>query len=107
MRQFGDKTQSYDALLVVTTRILPIFPFNLVNYAWGLTRIGFWRYVVWTAVGVAPNFVFFVTVGAASAEGAATGQVSPTLTWTLAGLATVMAIGAVGLRLRLRRPPAP
>src|SRR6266478_3261110 len=75
MRHLEERAERYDAVLVVATRILPIFPFNLVNYAWGLTSIGFRRYLVWTAIGKSPNFVFFVALGAASVEGASSGRV--------------------------------
>ena len=32
--------------IVMLTRLVPIFPFNLQNYAYGLTRFGFWPYAL-------------------------------------------------------------
>jgi uncharacterized membrane protein YdjX (TVP38/TMEM64 family) len=102
MRLMEERADRYDALLVVATRVLPIFPFNLVNYAWGLTRITFARYLIWTAVGKTPNFVFWVAFGASSVEGATTGRIPPRLSWTLAILAIVMAAISVWTRSRMR-----
>lgn len=107
MRYFEERTERYDAILVVATRILPIFPFNLVNYAWGLTSIGLVRYLVWTAIGKSPNFVFFVALGAASVEGASSGRIPPTLIWTMAVLGMVMAAGSIWLRARMRATSSP
>ncbi len=47
----------FSALLVI--RLLPIFPFNGVNFASGLTRIKFRDYVLATAIGIIPGtFVY-------------------------------------------------
>jgi uncharacterized membrane protein YdjX (TVP38/TMEM64 family) len=102
MRLLEERADKYDALLVVTTRVIPLFPFNLVNYAWGLTRIGFVPYLIWTVVGKTPNFVFWVAVGASSVEGMTSGRIPPRLSWTLAILAVVMAAASVWTRSRMR-----
>jgi len=103
-RLLEERAEKYDAVLVVATRVVPIFPFNFVNYAWGLTRIGFVRYLIWTAVGKTPNFVFWVALGASSVEGARSGRIPPELSWTLAILAVVMAATSVWTRSRMRAP---
>ena len=36
---------------VAFVRLVPLFPFNLLNYALGLTRIPFWHYVVTSYAG--------------------------------------------------------
>jgi uncharacterized membrane protein YdjX (TVP38/TMEM64 family) len=97
-RKLEAGTEKYDALLLVATRVLPIFPFVVVNYAWGLTRIRFWPYLIWSAIGKTPNFVFFVAVGAASAEGLAHAKISHATLWTLAIMAVVMAAVSVWIR---------
>jgi uncharacterized membrane protein YdjX (TVP38/TMEM64 family) len=106
MRHLEERADKYDAVLVVATRVLPIFPFNLVNYAWGLTRIAFVPYLIWTAVGKTPNFVFFVALGASSVEGASSGHIPARLSWTLAILAVVMAATSVWTRARMKARPA-
>lgn len=55
----------FQALLLV--RLLPIFPFNGVNFAAGLTSIRFWPFVFATALGILPGtFVYqylFANIG--------------------------------------------
>jgi uncharacterized membrane protein YdjX (TVP38/TMEM64 family) len=40
-------------------RVVP-FPFVVSNYGLGLTRIGFWRYLAWSEVGMIPVNALFV-----------------------------------------------
>lgn len=44
-------------------RLVPVVSFNLVNYAAGLTRVGFWRFTWTTGVGILPPLWFMVTLG--------------------------------------------
>ncbi len=48
---------------VLALRLLPILPFNLVNYGAGLTRLPTRDYVLGTAVGIIPGSILFVTAG--------------------------------------------
>jgi uncharacterized membrane protein YdjX (TVP38/TMEM64 family) len=98
VRKLEASTEKYDALLVVATRVLPIFPFVVVNYTWGLTRIRFAPYLFWTAIGKTPNFVFFVALGAASAEGLAHAKIPPETLWTMGIMAVVMAVVSIWIK---------
>jgi uncharacterized membrane protein YdjX (TVP38/TMEM64 family) len=53
--------------IVVLVRLSAIFPFLFVNYAFGLTGIGFVPYVVSTFLGIIPATIAFVYLGAAGA----------------------------------------
>jgi uncharacterized membrane protein YdjX (TVP38/TMEM64 family) len=55
--------------ILAFTRLVPIFPFNLQNYAYGLTRIGFLTYLVVTAVFMIPGTAALVIAGDALVEG--------------------------------------
>jgi uncharacterized membrane protein YdjX (TVP38/TMEM64 family) len=46
--------------VVAFTRLIPIFPFFLLNYAFGLTRIPLWTYTVTTFFGMLPLTVAYV-----------------------------------------------
>ncbi|MBI5047417.1 MAG: TVP38/TMEM64 family protein [Deltaproteobacteria bacterium] len=46
--------------IVAFTRIIPIFPFNLLNYAFGLTRIRFSHYVLASFIFMLPAIIAFV-----------------------------------------------
>lgn len=48
---------------MLALRLTPIFPFGLVNYAAGLTRVPLRDYVVGTAIGIIPGTFAFVALG--------------------------------------------
>jgi len=50
--------------IVLLTRLSPIFPFNLLNYAFGLTKISFWKYALGSWIGMLPGTVMYVYFGA-------------------------------------------
>ncbi len=50
--------------IVLLTRLSPIFPFNLLNYAFGLTKISFWKYALASWIGMIPGTLMYVYFGA-------------------------------------------
>jgi uncharacterized membrane protein YdjX (TVP38/TMEM64 family)/rhodanese-related sulfurtransferase len=56
---------------VAFVRLVPLFPFNLVNYAFGLTRIRFAEYVLASFVCMAPGALAYTYLGYAGREAAA------------------------------------
>ena len=50
--------------VVFLLRLSPIMPFSMLNYALGVTEIGFWPYALATSVGVIPALTFYVYLGA-------------------------------------------
>lgn len=56
---------------VAFTRLVPLFPFNLLNYALGLTRIPLVHYTVATAVCMVPGAMAYSYLGYAGREAAA------------------------------------
>jgi uncharacterized membrane protein YdjX (TVP38/TMEM64 family) len=49
--------------VVVLLRLSPVFPFNLLNYALGLTRVKTGDYVLGSLVGMFPGTVLYVYLG--------------------------------------------
>ncbi len=49
--------------IVLLTRLSPVFPFNLLNYAFGLTRVAFRDYVLGSMIGMLPGTVMYVYLG--------------------------------------------
>lgn len=49
--------------IVLLTRLSPVFPFNLLNYAFGLTSVSFGRYLLASAIGMLPGTVMYVYLG--------------------------------------------
>ena len=62
-QQLDRLTARHGALMVAFTRLVPLFPFNLLNYAYGLTSVPFWTYVFWSWLCMLPEIVLYV-VGA-------------------------------------------
>ncbi len=86
--------------IVGLLRLSPLVPFNLQNYFFGVTQVGFWPYVAATAVGIAPGAVLYVYLGIL---GRTTGDGAGPLKWALvaAGLvATVVVAVLVGRKAR-------
>lgn len=49
-------------------RLVPIVPFNLVNYVLGMTRIQFWPYLITTLVFLTPAEIVYTYCGYASMD---------------------------------------
>ena len=76
-------TAEHGAIIVALTRLVPIFPFNLLNYGFGLTRVPFWTYVFWSWLCMLPGIALYVVGADAVTMGLAKGQVP----WGLIGAA--------------------
>jgi len=57
--------------VLVITRLVPLFPFNLQNFAYGLTGIGFWPFVGISWLCILPGTAALTFAGSALAEGPA------------------------------------
>lgn len=53
-----------DFIILMITRLVPVFPYNLQNFAYGITDISFIRYSVLTFVFMLPGVALY-TIGAA------------------------------------------
>jgi uncharacterized membrane protein YdjX (TVP38/TMEM64 family) len=68
----GGQLEKFDQLIsgsglsaVLFTRLVPLFPFNFINFAWGFTGVRLRDYVVGTVVGIIPGaFVYANLAGA-------------------------------------------
>jgi uncharacterized membrane protein YdjX (TVP38/TMEM64 family) len=74
-RRLDQLTEAHGAIIVALTRLVPIFPFNLLNYGFGLTRVPFWTYVFWTWLCIIPGTILYVVGADAVLQGAAQGKV--------------------------------
>ncbi|MEO5345764.1 MAG: VTT domain-containing protein [Magnetococcus sp. YQC-9] len=78
---------------VAFVRLVPVFPFNLLNYALGLTRIRLEHYLITSLICMAPGGLAYAWLGHAGRE-AATGSADAVRTglWALAFLSVVLLI---------------
>jgi uncharacterized membrane protein YdjX (TVP38/TMEM64 family) len=78
--------------IVLLTRLSPVFPFVLLNYAFGLTRVRLSHYVLASWLGMIPGTVLYVYLGSLVNVGSGHRQ-RTTGEWVLYGvglLATVI-----------------
>lgn len=47
---------------LLITRVVPIFPYNIQNFAYGITNIGFWKYTIFTFIFMVPG-ISLITIG--------------------------------------------
>lgn len=59
-KKLDGMTEEHGAMIVAILRLIPIFPFNLLNYGFGLTKIPFWTYVFWSWLCMLPGTVLYV-----------------------------------------------
>lgn len=88
------------AWLVAVTRLIPLFPFNLLNYGFGLTRVPFLTYVFWSWLCMLPGTVLYV----AGTDAVFTAITQGRIPWPLMGLValSMMLLGLVAQRARGR-----
>ncbi len=86
-------TEQHGSIIVAITRLVPLFPFNLLNYGFGLTRVPFRTYLLWSWICMLPGTVLYVVGTDAVASTLAEGKVPLGLIAVLAlmlGLITVL-----------------
>lgn len=59
---------------VAFVRLVPLFPFNLLNYALGLTRINAWHYVITSSITMLPGAIAYTYLGYVGREAIGGGE---------------------------------
>lgn len=62
---FSDNREN-DITILMITRLLPIFPYNLQNFAYGITDISIWTYSIYTFIFLIPGSAMFTLISAGS-----------------------------------------
>lgn len=93
--------------MIMLTRLVPLFPFKLSNYFFGLTPVRLWDFVLGNLIGIIPLTVNNVYLGSIAADLTTLGQMESgrtPLQWTLYGIGFLLAVvGVVGLTRIARR----
>lgn len=92
---------------VALLRLSPVLPFNLLNYALGLTRVGLRDYLIGSFFGMMPATLLYTWLGAALGEGLLRGETpraarSPA-EWALYGLGLLATVAVTVLLTRTAR----
>ena len=77
-RHLDEEVEKHGWKVVAFTRLIPAFPFNLLNYAFGLTKIKFSHYAITTFICMLPACIAFI-VFSSSLLDLIQGRVSPGL----------------------------
>lgn len=82
-------------VIVLLTRLSPVFPYTLLNYLYGLTRVPFGSYILASWLGMMPGTLLYVYLGfagralAQAAAGQAKRAPAEYALWTVGLLATI------------------
>ena len=101
------------AFYLLALRLVPVFPFFLVNLVPAFVGVGLPVYVATTLIGILPGTAVFSLAGAGLGDVLAAGGafdpgsvLTPRVVGALAGLAA-LALAAIPIKARLARPPPP
>jgi uncharacterized membrane protein YdjX (TVP38/TMEM64 family) len=104
MKQLIEGVEAEGWRFIAFVRLVPLFPFNLLNYALGLTRIRLSHYVVASYVYMLPDAVAYTYLGYAGREAAAGSEDAIHKGLLALGLLALIVFLPRVLR-QLRRPP--
>ena len=79
-----DNAGRSDIVLLAITRLVPLFPYNIQNFAYGITDISLLHYSLYTFVFMIPGVALY-TIGTA-------GFTSPENRWLYFGIAAVLLV---------------
>ena len=74
LKQMKQGVEAEGWKFVAFVRLVPLFPFNVLNYALGLTRISAWHYVIASFVFMLPGAIAYTYLGYAGREAIGGGQ---------------------------------
>ena len=86
--------------IIFLTRLAPVVPFFLLNYAYGLTRVPLRHYVLATWIGILPGSTLFVYIGSLTRTGA---EGASPMRWVTRGFILVTAIIAMALLVKIAK----
>jgi uncharacterized membrane protein YdjX (TVP38/TMEM64 family) len=92
--------------IVLLTRLSPLFPFNLLNYAFGVTKVRFRDYFFASLLGMFPGGVMYIYLGTAArslAEVAAGGAPGGTAEHVLLGVGLLASVAVTVVITRIAR----
>lgn len=87
--------------IVMFTRLMPYIPFNLQNYAYGLTKIRFSTYALVSAIFMLPGTIAYVQIGGALVSGE--GNLYKTLIYLSLAAVLVLLVSLIPKFLRKRQ----
>jgi uncharacterized membrane protein YdjX (TVP38/TMEM64 family) len=99
LMSLDEKVARHGWKIVAFTRLVPVFSFSLLNYAFGLTRVSFWPYLAATFVCMLPSTIAYVYFSSNILE-LLNGQIS---TGLIIGVLLVAAVSLIPMIYKWRR----
>lgn len=90
-RHLDESVEQNGWKVVAFTRLIPLFPFNLLNYAFGLTKVNFFHYAITSFFCMLPACVAYV-VFSSSLPDLIKGEVSPMF---IAGIGMILSVSLI------------
>ncbi|MDR0923514.1 MAG: TVP38/TMEM64 family protein [Hungatella sp.] len=90
-----DSSGKNELFILIITRLVPVFPYNLQNFAYGITDIKFSTYIAGSLIFMLPGTAMY-TVGTA-------GLADKENRMLYMGIAAVLAIGVMGMGVFLKK----
>jgi uncharacterized membrane protein YdjX (TVP38/TMEM64 family) len=63
LAKVSDAIRRRGVLAIAAIRVVPLAPFSFINLAAGATSVGFWPFIVGTALGMGPGFIVLSALG--------------------------------------------
>jgi uncharacterized membrane protein YdjX (TVP38/TMEM64 family) len=98
-QKLDDLTEKHGAIIVALVRIVPVFPFNFVNYGFGLTSVRFWTYVFWSWLCMLPGTILYVV----GTDAISQAIIQKRVPWPLIGVMVIVAVFLIFLVKLARR----
>lgn len=68
LKKLYDLSHRHEVMAVVLIRFIPLFPFNIINYGFGISPVSFRTYIFWSWLCMIPGTIVFVAGGDAIIE---------------------------------------
>jgi len=88
---------------ILFIRLVPIFPFNGINFASGLTKVRFRDYFIGTAIGIIPGSFVFANAASKAAEAASGGKIGAGFYISFALLGVIALIPAIYKQIKSKK----
>ena len=88
IKKLDEGVQKHGWRMLVITRLVPLFPFNLQNYAYGLTKVGLTTYALLTGTCMVPGVAAYTFAGGSLA----TAREDLTRTFVYLGISAVLLV---------------
>ena len=102
LRQLDELVAEHGGVVVALARLVPVIPFNVQNYGFGLTGVPFGTYLFWSWLCTLPGTVLVVVGGAVTVETLVSRQVPWAQMAVLASTVVIMIGLATYAVLKLR-----